>query len=264
MNATKTHYREWIKRRHNMSIHQEEVEEKYATKRWYINKNHIRDTFIDEYGYSGYKPCYMVTRTYYYEQNDIKKVKEDNKRMNNVVEDILNPRNKPDYYICKDHFIETHKDKLVKKEKKPVLNTIMQEWELDWDGGSLEIRKGGFHVHTLFSEIDDSVILNPNGKVRKLIEKIYGLDTIPVSLLESDEGMTRVKTELLEYVIRQRCDFIGKGQLGLDIQVAEEYGHFDGYRGWKGLVAYVTKMMYNVDNIVQIYDYENSDILDIR
>lgn len=262
MNATRTHYREWIKKRYG-SIHQEETEEKYATKRWKINQNNIRDTFIDEYANSGYKPVYMVTRSYYYEQNDIKKVKEDNKRMNNVIEDFLNPRSIDDYYICKDHFIEQHKDKLVKKSRKPVLNTIMKEWELDWDGSSVEIKKGGFHVHSLFSEIDDNVVLNPNGKIRKSIERIYGMDTIPISLLESDEGLTRVKTDLLEYAIRKRCDFIGDSQMSLDIQVAQEYGSFDGYKGWKGMVAYVTKNMYNVDNIVQVYDYANSDILDI-
>jgi hypothetical protein len=262
MTTTKTKYREWIKKRYG-SIHQEKTEEKYSTRRWKINQNNIRDTFIDEYVSSGYKPAYMVTRSYYYEQNNIKEVKEDNKRMNDVLNDFLNPRFSNDYYISKNHFIEQHKDKLVKKSKRPVLNTIIKEWELDWDGSSVEIQKGGFHVHSLFSEIDDNVVLNPNGKIRKSIEKIYGLDTIPISLLESDEGLTRIKTDLLEYAIRKRCDFVGKGQLSLDIQASSEYGSFDGYRGWKGMVAYCTKTMYNVDNIVQVYDYENSDILDI-
>jgi hypothetical protein len=262
MTATKTKYREWIKKRYG-SIHQEETEEKYATRKWKINQNNIRDTFMDEYVSSGYKPAYMVTRSYYYEQNNIKEVKEDNKRMNDVLDDFLNPRLSNDYYISKNHFIEQHKDKLVKKSKRPVLNTIIKEWELDWDGSSVEIQKGGFHVHSLFSEIDDNVVLNPNGKIRKSIEKIYGLDTIPIILLESDEGLTKVKTDLLEYAIRKRCDFVGKGQLSLDIQASSEYGSFDGYRGWKGMVAYCTKTMYNVDNIVQVYDYDNSDILDI-
>ena len=262
MTATKTKYREWIKKRYG-SIHQEETEEKYATRRWKINQNNIRDTFIDEYVSSGYKPAYMVTRSYYYEQNNIKEVKEDNKRMNDVLDDFLNPRLSNDYYISKNHFIEQHKDRLIKKGRKSVLNTIIKEWELDWDGSSVEIQKGGFHVHSLFSEIDDNVVLNPNGKIRKSIEKIYGMDTIPISLLESDEGLTRVKTDLLEYAIRKRCDFVGKGQLSLDIQASSEYGSFDGYRGWKGMVAYCTKTMYNVDNIVQVYDYDNSDILDI-
>ena len=158
MNATKTQYREWIKRRHG-SIHQVESEGKYLSRRWYINQNQIRDTFIDEYCGSGYKPAYMITRSYYYEQNNIKEVKEDNKRMNNVLDDFLNPRSSNDYYISKNHFIEQHKDKLVKKNKKPVLNTIRNKWELDWDGSTVEIQKGGFHVHSLFSEINDNAVL---------------------------------------------------------------------------------------------------------
>ena len=35
---------------------------------------------------------------------------------------------------------------------------------------------------------------------------------------------------------------------------------YDGYIGWKGLVAYVTKTMYNVDMIDTVYDNINSTI----
>jgi len=259
MTATKTQYREWIKRRYG-PIHQEKSEEKYKTKRWKITQNNIRDTFIDEYRRSDFIPTYMVTRTYYYDQNSIKQVKEDNKRMNRVLEDFLNPRNRLDNYICKDHFIESHKDKLVRKRPIKVKNTMMNEWEFDWE---MEIKKGSYHVHSLFSEIEDEVVMNPNGKIRKSIEKIYGIDTIPISLMENDEGLTRVKTDLLEYALRKRCDFIGNSAMSLDIQVSHEYGEYDGYRGWKGMVAYVTKKMYNVDNMVHVYDYGNSDILDL-
>jgi len=262
MIANKVQYREWIKKRYG-SIHQEQEEEKYATKRWKITQNHIRDTFIDEYNNSGFIPEFMVTRSYYYEQTNIKEVKEDNKRVNDVIDDFFNPRESSKYYIAKDHFMEQHKDKLVKKTKKPVLNTGMNEWELDWDGSSIEIKKGGFHTHSLFSGIDDTIVLNPNGHIRKAIERIYGLDMIPISLLESEEGLDKVKRDLMDYAIRRRCDFVGKSNMSLDIQSAQEYGRFDGYKGWKGMVAYVTKMMYNVDNIVQVYDYENSQIFQL-
>ena len=260
MIANKVQYRSWIKKRYG-TIHQEEEDKKYSTKRCKINQNHIRDTFIDEYSNSGFKPEYMVTRSYYYDQDNIKEVKEDNKRVNDVIDDFFNPRETSKYYIVKDHFIEQHKDKLVKKTKKSVLNTIINELELDWDGSSVEIKKGGFHTHSLFSGMDDNIVLNPNGKIRKAIEKIYGLDTIPISLLESEEGLDKVKRDLLDYALRRRCDFIGKSNMSLDIQSAQEYGRFDGYKGWKGIVAYVTKTMYNVNNIVQVYDYENSEIL---
>ena len=65
MIANKVQYREWIKRKHG-SIHQEQEEEKYATKRWKITQNHIRDTFIDEYDSSRFSPEFILTRVYYY------------------------------------------------------------------------------------------------------------------------------------------------------------------------------------------------------
>ena len=260
MIANKVHYREWIKNRHG-PIHQEESDEKYATKRLYINKNHIRDTFIDEYNRSGFVPQYMITRVYYYDQHNIKNVRKHNDRVNRVIDDFFNPRGIDKYYLMKDHFIEQHKSKLIKKEKIQVRNTITNEYELDWDGSSVEIKEGSFHIHSLISGIDDMVVLNPNGKIRNAIPRIYGIETIPISLLESEEGLTRVKTDLLDYAIRERCDFIGTSGKAIDIQSAQDYGTYDGFRGWKGMVAYVTKEMYNVENIVQVYDYENSGIL---
>ena len=173
MIANKVQYREWIKRKHG-SIHQEQEEEKYATKRWKITQNHIRDTFIDEYDSSGFRPEFMLTRVYYYEQTNIKEVREDNKRVNDVIDDFFNPRESSKYYTAKDHFIEQHKDKLVKKTKKPVLNTIMDDWELDWDGSSVEIKKGGFHTHSLLSGVDDSVVLNPNGNIGRQLREFTG------------------------------------------------------------------------------------------
>ena len=50
----------------------------------------------------------------------------------------------------------------------------------------------------------------------------------------------------------------------LTAQIRFLNGEFDGYRGWQGQVAYVTKNMYNVDNIIEIYDSRNSSVLDIN
>ena len=60
---------------------------------WRINQNHIRDTFIDEYESSPFVPSYMVTVSYYYEQYDMQEVKDNNDRMNKVIDDLFNPRN---------------------------------------------------------------------------------------------------------------------------------------------------------------------------
>jgi len=257
---TKQEYRTWIRSRHG-TIHKDNSNDKHHGKKWRINQIHIIETFIDEYDASGFRPEYMITRNYYYDQQHRHRVVANNKRMNNVIDDIINPRGMSEYYLMHDHFIERHKDKLVKKveNKRPVLNTITQEYEMDYS--NVEIQRGGFHVHTLISEIKDEVITKPNGKVRKAIERIYGMDQIPISLLQDDWGMTKVKTDLLDYAIRDRCDFMGNSIDSMDIQPATEYAGYDGYKGWKGMVAYVCKKMYNVDNMVEIYDHDNNSIL---
>ena len=72
---------------------------------------------IDEYSI-GFKPEYLITRVYHYDQQSRDKVVEDNKRMNNVVNDFFNPRGKSDYHISLDHFVERHKDKYKLKRKE--------------------------------------------------------------------------------------------------------------------------------------------------
>jgi len=255
--TSKTKYREWIRSRYG-SIHQSEPNPRHKNKRWKINQNHIRDTMIDEYS-RGFRPEYLITRVYHYDQQSRDKVVEDNKRMNNVVNDFFNPRGKSDYHISLDHFVERHKDKLVKKERIQVKDTILDDYEFDW---RMEVRKGGFHIHTLISEISDEVVLTGPKKVRDAIDRIYGIGEIPLSLRD-DEGLVRVKTDLLEHSIRNRCDFVSNSNQSIDIQIASEYSGYDGYKGWKGMVAYVTKNMYNVDNMVEIYDKDNSQVLNI-
>ena len=261
MTKTKEEYRKWIRTRKG-TIHKDNSNEKHKEKKWRINQSHIIETFIEEYDLSGFRPAYMITRNYYYDMQNRDKVVEHNNRMNNVIDDILNPRGVSDYCIMHDHYIERHKDKLVKKQesKRPVLNTITQEIEFDYS--QVEIQKGAFHVHTLISDINDDVIINPNRKVRKAIERIYGMDQIPISLLQDEWGIDKVKTDLLDYAIRKRCDFMGNSTASLDITSETEYKGYDGYKGWKGMVAYVCKTMYNVDNMVEVYDHKNNTILE--
>ena len=112
-------------------------------------KLHIRETIIDEYS-NGNQPSYMLTRTYHYDQQNRELVEKHNDRMNRVIDDLFNPRGMDDRWIQKDHFIERHKNKLVKKQPQKVKDTIKNEWEFDWQ---MEVKKGGFHVHTLISGI---------------------------------------------------------------------------------------------------------------
>ena len=79
--------------------------------------------------------------------------------------------------------------------------------------------------------------------------------------LRNDDGLEIVKMELIEYALKERCDFIGNGSQCLDVSPTSETSRFDGFIGWKGAVACCTKMMYNVDKMVEIYDHKNSSIL---
>jgi len=260
MTKTKEEYRRWIRSRHG-TILKDNSNDKHKDKRWRINESHIIETFIEEYELSGFIPSYMITRVYFYNMQKRDEVVKHNHRMNNVIDDMMNPRGMNDYFLMHDHYIERHKDKLLKKpeNKRPVLNTITNRMEMDWSNA--EIERGGFHVHTLVSEINDDVILKPNRNIQKAIERIYGLGELPVSLRSEGYGMTKVKTDLLDYAIRERCDFMGNSVDSLDIVPVSEYAGYDGYKGWKGMVAYVCKQMYNVDKIVEIYDNKNNTIL---
>ena len=259
MSNTKVKYRNWIRSRHG-SLHKDDSNDKYKSKKWRIGQKHIIETIIEEYAESGFKPAYLVTRNYFYDQQDRQKVVEHNDRMNRVLDDFFNPRGSSEYFIMHDHFIERHKDKLVKKEsKRPVLNTLTNEVEFDFS--NVEIKKGGFHVHTLISEIDDDVIFRRNRKIQKAVEKIYGLEEIPISLTQDEWGISKVKMDLIEHSIRDRCDFVGNSTASIDIQPVNEFREYDGYTGWKGMIAYACKMMYNVDNMVEIYDSRNNSIL---
>ena len=254
MNSLKKRYRDYIKDRHG-SIHKVENTASTIKKRWRINRDHIRDTFIDEYNHSGYRPNYLITVSYWYDEYDRKQVQKNNKRINDVVGDFFNPKQSERFITTLDHFIEVGKKKLVKT--KPKLVKGLMGMEYDWD---TEIEEGTYHSHSLMSYIPDECITKPLKKVRDAIDRVYGIGEIPCSLRD-DEGLEQVKVDLLNYAIRNRCDFIGNGKESLDITPTDEYGVYDGYKGWKGSIAYVTKDMYNVDKILEVYDQENSSIL---
>ena len=89
---------------------------------------------------------------------------------------------------------------------------------------------------------------------------VYGMDNPPLSLCKTDEGLKQIKRDLLNYEIRNRCDFLGNSKDSLDITSADEKAGYDGFAGWKGIVAYCLKDVYNVDTLLEVYDDTNSSI----
>jgi hypothetical protein len=110
------------------------------------------------------------------------------------------------------------------------------------------------------SKINSEKSLCGVNKIQSAIEMVYGMDKPPISLLETDEGLKKIKKDLLNYEIRNRCDFLGNSKDSLKIVSADEKAGFKGFQGWKGIVAYCLDDVYNVDTLLEIYDDTNSSI----
>lgn len=227
-------------------------------KRFIKNTNtqyEITTSFIKEFDKS-YTPEYMITRSYYYNEPRREKVIKDNHRLNDVINDMFNPRGSSNYHISINHFIERHKRKLEFNKLEKVLNTITNEYE--WDGEK-EIKEGAFHIHTLVSSIDESVIEYPNRNIRKALPKIIDADNLSSQFIE-EVGVNDIIMDLMEYTLEERCNFIGNGSKGINIVTADPRKSYNGFYGWKGLVAYCCKTMKDADSILEVWDYENNDL----
>ena len=218
---SKQSYRKWIRDR-NEELFQYEIDYKHSGKKWRTTQLSIINTFIEEYNASGFYPEYLITRNYWYKQSNRDKVVEHNKRLTNVVMDFIKPTNIKPIFI--DHFIEKHKDKqrsIKDDDAKIVLvkNTISGQYE---DDVEYELIEGAYHTHTIVTGIDDDKIFYPNCKIQSAIENVYGMERPPISLLETDEGLKKIKKDLLNYEIRKRCNFLGNSKDSLDITSADE------------------------------------------
>jgi len=256
---SKQSYRRWIRDRNEELFHNN-IDDKHSGKKWRTTQLSIINAFIEEYNASGFYPEYFITRNYWYKQYNRDKVVENNKRLTNVINDFIKPTNSKPIFI--DHFIEKHKDKqrtIKDDDAKIVLvkNTISGQYE---DDVEYELIEGSYHTHTIVTGIDDDKIFYPNCKIQSAIENVYGMERPPISLLETDEGLIKIKKDLLNYEIRKRCNFLGNSKESLDITPANENAGRDGFQGWKGLVAYCLKDVYNVDTLLEVYDDKNSSI----
>jgi len=256
---SKQSYRKWIRDR-NERLFQNNIDDKHSGKKWRTTQLSIINAFIEEYNASGFIPEYLITRNYWYRQSNRDNVVKHNKRLTNVINDFVKPTNSKPVFI--DHFMEKHKDKQKTKDDDNakiilVKNTISGEYE---DDVEYEVVEGSYHIHTIITGFDDDKIFYPNCKIQSAIEMIYGMDKPPISLLETDEGIKKIKKDLLNYEIRNRCDFLGNSKDSLDITPANDKAGFKGFQGWKGLVAYCLDDVYNVDTLLDVYDDTNSSI----
>lgn len=215
----------------------------------------ITRSFIKEFEETPYIPRFMITRTYYKYETRRKKIVEHNHRVGKVLNDMFNPRGTIDYHISINHFIEKHQSFLKRDKLDKVLNTITGEYEFD---GEKKIVDGGYHIHTLVSAIDELAIENPNRNIRRALPEL-GIDFIHSSFIE-EVGYEDIIADLMDYTLKERCDFIGTSSQSLNITIENPRKSYNGFSGWKGMVAYCCKGMKDADSILEIYDYENNDL----
>jgi len=262
MNKTtlKRHYKEHIREVNGFAHKNDSASLLKKRKQWRFNRDHIRNTFIERYIDGGLIPYYLVSVSYWYDEYNREKVEENNDRFNKVINDFFNRYGKDDHTLYLDHFIERREDKLDNKidNKKQVLNTITNQYESDWS--NREVVQGSFDSHHLVSYIPDEIIRAPGTRVMNAIETIYSSNGLQFNLRDEDR-FEEIKCDLIDYALRKRCRFIGHGEDSLDVRPTDSRKSFDGYSGWKGALSYCTKQMYNVDKMLEVYDYCNSNIL---
>lgn len=255
----KQKYRKWI-RENNENLFQGNKCDRNKGRRWRTTKLSIVNAFIEEYKSAGSYPEFLITSNYYYKQTNRNQVVEHHKRMTNVINDFIKPTNNKPIYI--DHFTERHQSKQVKitdenAKKVFIKDTLTGKYE---DDVEFQMEEGGFHTHTIVTEIDDDKLIYPNSKILGAIQNVYGTELPPTYLRHSEEGMKKIKIDLLNYEIRKRCDFLGHSIKSLVIDLADEKASYDSFPGWKGLVAYCLKDVYNVDTLLEVYDDTNASI----
>ena len=108
--------------------------------------------------------------------------------------------------------------------------------------------------------IDEKVLQKPNSSIRRRWKEITGSKHLDPDLIKTESDRIKVVKKLLEKTFHERCYFVSKGEPCIDIIDANDKYNYDDYQGWKGLVAYCTKKMYNPDMMLEVFDNQNSTL----
>lgn len=216
----------------------------------------VRNNFIQAYEDSGLRPQFMVSISYFVKEMNLERVKKNNRRINAVLDDMFNPRKIGAFRVSRDHFIERRGPSLRKTSAVRVLNTITGKYEYDFNA---EIFAGSFDTHHLIGPIRDEVIDRPNKNIRNALAEIYPYGAIPRNSWGDPEYMI-IEKDLISYAIKKRCyKFVGNSAQSLNAIAADSHRCFDGFSGYRGLVAYVTKSIRSAEDLLIGYDSDNSD-----
>ena len=127
----------------------------------------------------------------------------------------------------------------------------------EYDLVDSEVSEGAYHSHILKSEIPDSIILQPNGKAKKLIQETFGYKQVKQNIDKT--ALQEIKMLLLEAVCR-KCDIVGNSKDSVKVVLADNQYYWDNYYGWEGYIAYATKTCYNPYMMMDVIDNDNSSL----
>ena len=139
----------------------------------------LTQDFINAYQENNDKPSFFISTSYFRKESNLERIYANNKRINEVLNDLLNPRRHPDFFFSINHFIEERKRTLEHTKSIKIKNTITNEYEYD---NEAEISKPVYDTHHLIGEIKDSVMCNPNKNIKKVFLNLYGSNEPPQDL----------------------------------------------------------------------------------
>jgi hypothetical protein len=238
-------------------------------REWKFNLFQLRSNIINEIEASNTQlPQYHITISYHQKIRNRSVITTNHRYIRNSFEELFNPRYRGNPTKSSHlFFIERYKSKLLSsdgntyylfnqvKTDNIVEDTITNNKEYDFYDS--EVVRGSFHSHILKSEISNEVLMKPNKKLRQLILEVTGSEYLPDNI----DGLLlkQIKMSLIEALVK-RSRLVGNSNAAVKIvPVSSQYG-FDGFLGWKGMIAYATKTCYNADMMVEVIDSDNSSI----
>lgn len=214
-------------------------------------------------------PEYLITISYYQKIRKREIITSNHRFIRNQFEELFNPANRSNpNYSTNLFFIERYKTQLLSsdgntyygfnqiKTNNNILNTITNEIEYDlYDN---EVVLGSYHSHILKGKISKEVLMKPRKKLRELLLEVTGAEYLPQDISQAMiEGITK---RLLETVCR-RSEIVGNSNASVKVEKQDPKRHFDGFIGWKGMIAYVTKQVWNAETMAELVDGDNSSIV---
>lgn len=238
-------------------------------KEWKFNLFQLRSNIINQIEYSKIQlPEYHIILSYHQNIKNRSVITSNHRYLRHSFYETFAPKHKSNPSIFSlFFFIERYKTRLLSsdgntyylfnriKTDNKVTDTITNTVEYDlYDS---EVVRGSFHSHILTSSISSEVLSKPNKKLRKLLLEVTGNEYLPNNI---DKALLSEVKKSLITALCKKSDLVGNSGAAVKVVTQSPTYGYDGFYGWKGLIAYTTKTCYNADMMVEVVDGDNSCI----